>query len=1519
MLERCNESQLSVLALLCSCVRWSDLANWRRLGDFSTYILRIVCIRESVFWFFHSTVLVVQALLPAESYPERYRVNNRSVGIKSFTRIGRMACLTTRNEHRVVEVYLTSFGICVLPPSVIKARMGSKPIVPSASEKSPNPASWTPREPKCECKNCSDQTPPDTTLNLEQTTALSKRSYGLSLVMERSKRNVRKKISPESLVVDEYHSLETPSCQLVVQVAKDVVPDLTTIATAAADQEGSNTTTTTSTTTTTPESSFLGTLVLQHLLEERRNQSSAKRKPKKKRKKKNRTAKAADEDGDAISTNATLTQQQRPQQLSHTTTTLEPHETTIPNSSQIVGDQTSPIVLHWLDRLVVRAAESKPVAAAITTTTSATPSTPSTTTATTSRTLTAFCESLTMKPPPKLLTSDISKALARPTCVPCRAAAESYWQSTGIPMQDLGLVPGDDHTEKIVLESSMIEPWTSSKRSIPITGMEEEHDIDRAFDYQAMEEGLPISNRKQYLSPEEQKANQIVILEPVVDKEGKIEAIQVTSELNAAAVERLIRLIVLPCALSELEHPNAVPITDEQFTSLEGHVTSHQQRMHHQLTQLREKRSKAHELLQAAAMKNAPTTGYDVKTASALTDCNKECDQLLTVFVAILLQITTLTDGLPDAEWAHLRTKRLWDSYENGLQKILMKSLQHEGTLLQLASRPGVVPNLFMNAAHRFSFYEVIKEKYHVLDAFYIAFFSTLQDEIGNPGGPTFLRKLMTYQPFTDGTVLESKTWLDRTNVDSTVASLVGDYAELVQNVRIIHLAEVQKANEEKCAKLFNLVQRSKSMLADEYDTFDWGNVDQNVWKELRREGSLLISHYETHLPMPDPVDDKEFNGEFKTNRIIELAEMRQKLAKMVLNMTSQWRCLRWMRSQRVEAPVMPLRLLKFMNQVELDNPISSACQGGGGKRRVAGVLASLLYQHLVVLCNEWHAEITQSELLESMGQLVEPTEVKAATKKRKKKKSSPTTVVPLLAGKATEARSADSSDSDEFSETQTPAASISVINAKESVPESHEAIQALDTSHLQMPMNGFHKPHVGMDKNEVHENESEPDLVEERDVDVIVNSKKRRRNIKAEKQPDVILVKNEIQSKVHLGNEVTKTKDPRPALPTDTTNSRRLKDRQRKPSPPKDVADCEGSSPQKDDTTSSPPNAASNQKKPKDTTKQRKRSSPSESADSKTQTPTQSSKQRRPSPPMGSPATAALDSKSSATNDPKNSNSRDLTKQPSVLAEILDTTSPNSTTQNQTSTTKDVVDEKKYDGSTKQRKPSPPKTAIDTQRPADSTKQRMSSPREAIAGKVQQPRESRKQRKSSPPKVAVDPNCQELKGTGGKQRTASPAKEANSGGRHKDSGKRDSKTDPKDKGDAKQQQSKRTSGGDSLDKRSETVVSSEEPPLQRNPKKEAPRATTNGVAKEMISINDNVVDNPTKETATIQQPNAPSQLPSKEENSAATPTPRPTVSTGVEDSSGTVEPVEEFLVSRFLAILEAGSFDAKGNPIIFL
>lgn len=81
--------------------------------------------------------------------------------------------------------------------------------------------------------------------------------------MERTKRNGRKKGNqPPEPAVDEHHSLETPSCNLVVQVVKDVIPS------AAINQEGAVSMHTMH--TTGSKSSLLGSLVLHHLLEERK-------------------------------------------------------------------------------------------------------------------------------------------------------------------------------------------------------------------------------------------------------------------------------------------------------------------------------------------------------------------------------------------------------------------------------------------------------------------------------------------------------------------------------------------------------------------------------------------------------------------------------------------------------------------------------------------------------------------------------------------------------------------------------------------------------------------------------------------------------------------------------------------------------------------------------------------------------------------------------------------------------------------------------------------------------------------------------------------------------------------------------------------------------------------------------------------------------------------------------------------------------------------------------------------------
>ena len=1249
--------------------------------------------------------------------------------------------------------------------------------------------------------------------------------------MERQKRNTRKKPQVEP-IMDDHHSHETPPCNLVVQVVKDVIP-------AAVSQEDP-----------TSEASLLGSLVLKHMLEQRRHRSSIKPKPKKRRKKKNKNNKSSEESDGAVATPTGLSQR--------------PHSPTHPNEQNPetpLADQTSPVVSQWLDQLDnLKQAE------------------------TANRTLSSFCQALCRKP--CLFTNDISKALALAKCVKCRAAAESYWQSTGIPMQDLGLIPGDHHTEKVVLEASMIDLGIS-KRSIPIMGIlngDNDDDVDPAFNYQAMEEGLVMTNRKSSLSEAEAKDNEIVALEPVVDKDGKIEAIQVSSPLDACSVERLIRQIILPCGLAELEHPNATPITDEQLTTIEDYVTEHQRQMHAQLADLRDKKASAQALFRAASVNTSQTTNYSVKEANALTECDKECDQLLRSFVAILLQMTTMTDGLPKAQWAHLRTKWLWDSFQQELQKIFDKSLLHENKLLQLANRPGVVPQMFMNAAHRSSFFEVVKEKYNVLDAFYVNFFSTLQDETESPSGPTFLRSLITHQPFVNGTVLESNSWFNPTALDNMCASLMETYCELIQIVRNAQLSEVQKEQERRCARLFDVVEQAGSMLAEECRTSAYNNVDRGRLDELRNEGSQFLLHYKTFLPRRAPTDDAEFNPNFNADGTVELAAMRQQLILLVVNMISQWRCLRWMRSQTREAPVMPLRLLTLMNKGEFEPPVSSACNGSGGKRRFACVLASLLYQCLIVHCNEWHAELTQSELLESMGQFDGAVEVKGSNKKRKKKKAASSAAPAVISEKLEDAKSVDTSDSDDFFEVAMPAPANHVI-------EGNVLVSASTNKFPNGNVNGVYKAGVDETKEDVTDDAFEPDLIEEREPELIVNSRKGRRGAKVNNRsiPGVDAGAVVLPDADNAAKSETRTNPP-----SDVTSSKKQRDRQRKPSPPKEVFGH------------AKPlllNEAIDPTKPKGPGKHMRPPPAPATAAGKSKASKDSPKQGRPSATIGTPAPASADFNSRT---PKGSTRQSKTK-------IADDKG-GSVGQNLDDAAKDKRSQAlKDEDSSTQIKASP---LIEVGDSKDSSKQRKPSPPNETRDVKTHHKESRKQRKPSPLKATVDSSSPKLKSP---QINATPPREINNV-KSKDTVRKGQKIALKDQVEKKHETTSFESKVEGSNSSGDAFLSAAHQPNEPIHDLELTQEAT---ADEIDSKKENVVTRGNEQdfngNRMDKKSNKSKNLSRDADEGESTATVEKGVSIGVEDGSGGVEPVEDFLVSRLSAILVAGSNDANGNPIIFL
>jgi len=66
------------------------------------------------------------------------------------------------------------------------------------------------------------------------------------------------------------------------------------------------------------------------------------------------------------------------------------------------------------------------------------------------------------------------------------------------------------------------------------------------------------------------------------------------------------------------------------------------------------------------------------------------------------------------------------------------------------------------------------------------------------------------------------------------------------------------------------------------------------------------------------------------------------------------------------------------------ENNSQLKCEGGGGRRRIAGILSVCLYNWLQKKCLEWHADLTQNELLQSLFQ--EDESIKPLPSKKKKK-----------------------------------------------------------------------------------------------------------------------------------------------------------------------------------------------------------------------------------------------------------------------------------------------------------------------------------------------------------------------------------------------------------------------------------------------------------------------------------------------------------------------------------------------------
>lgn len=569
---------------------------------------------------------------------------------------------------------------------------------------------------------------------------------------------------------------------------------------------------------------------------------------------------------------------------------------------------------------------------------------------------------------PTVILADVQAACSAVACGACRQSAFSYLSSTPLISHFQGK-DEDDNDElpfRLLLSPASFLIPTASPLSVPTHG-QSEYDFERAFDYVAMEEGfMSQPEQPQETLPEES----LLVLEKI---QTQSPTLVLTTPLTIQRMEHWLTTMLLPCGLPIVENPHAYPLKDGQLNIIQTYVRDVGDHLVELLNHSRHKRQ-ALQMQYEEAMARAESSNFDVQMSTQLQHCDSLCDELLENLASIIHQVTLEYHSwtVPPENWVADPIEDLWGLYNHTISTMLRASTIHEGKVLQLANRPGVVPQMFLSTAHRSSSKALVGEKVEVLVLLQETMEQVLMDPLKDEGPTSLLRKLLAYKEFyalaanEDGKKSRRNDYMD--DLDRSCKQLLQRYGELTNTPRCVNVKELLRTQSAKCEAVLEEVEAMNQLLDNEYAAVE-GKLAEEPRLRLRLMSDeypkLMRAHSEADDdPDEDLLDEIEINSR-------RLHFFRESLEKLTNNVMSRWRCQRTWQIDDTSTPrAPPLRLLKWLrgsDDSEDRTHGSEPCQGGRGKRRVSCILSSLLYRWMVARCDEWHAELTQLELLQAM------------------------------------------------------------------------------------------------------------------------------------------------------------------------------------------------------------------------------------------------------------------------------------------------------------------------------------------------------------------------------------------------------------------------------------------------------------------------------------------------------------------------------------------------------------------------
>lgn len=584
---------------------------------------------------------------------------------------------------------------------------------------------------------------------------------------------------------------------------------------------------------------------------------------------------------------------------------------------------------------------------------------------------------------------------------------------------------------------------------VPVSGKEivtgeVNMDVDRAFDYVAMEEGCIESNA--FSSATTLGSSQHVgghfrfELRSYLDDNGRKTALQLQPPdgececehypLSVEDIRCMVCSVLLPCGMQELDG-----ITDERCNLTEDEMMSINRKIQHSVTKnaalMQELNTMKLSLQSQLDELSAPTipSSFDAKTSTALQRCDRESDRFLALIVSLLWSVTQLgcriVSAGSDEIWAMKLVEDLWVVFNSTARALIKPALSHRGRVMQLANRPGAVPQMFLNTSHRSSYKTMLDDKLRLLWNMHEQFDSILLSSVPADDDtdinlcPSALERLSALEAFFFSSGMDDDL---RSQMDENCIKLLEVCNELTATIhrgKVDDIVDDQSCRWETAEEMNRSVQ---SLLMEEklklQKNKNRPTKYAEIWDELASQYEALKSVLdEGRQRGTDCAENRDVNADVDDFSSISFQEREMQglfdLARVAL---SQWRVIRRMQNFDVvegstnfatRGHQFPRCLRKrLVDHKENRHRKEEACEGGGGKRRITCILAALLYRWLCDRCMEWHADLTQNELLGAIDEIAASTHSsfsassqnsgqrsrKSSKKKKDKQKHAPVT-----------------------------------------------------------------------------------------------------------------------------------------------------------------------------------------------------------------------------------------------------------------------------------------------------------------------------------------------------------------------------------------------------------------------------------------------------------------------------------------------------------------------------------------------